>query len=83
MTWEIVAGIITLVGFMVTILGLFAKLIGTLARLDETIKHLQETIAQDRDDNKAAHDLLFKKTHAHSEILDNHELRIHDLERKG
>jgi hypothetical protein len=76
MTWEIVVGIIALVGFLTTIGTMVGKLVHTLTRLDLTLKAL---IAEDKanaERSKADRKEIRRQ-------LDDHELRIHDLELKG
>jgi hypothetical protein len=76
MTWEIATGIIALVGFLVTIGTMVGKLVHTLTRLDITLKAL---IAED----KANAEISKKDRKEIHRQLDDHELRIHDLELKG
>lgn len=73
MTWEIVAGIIALIGVFGTIATWSAKMAKTIAMLDTTIKALKETIVALKDDSKDAHHRFDKK-------LENHEVRITRLE---
>ena len=74
MTWEIVLGLIALVGVCITIGTVLAKLVHTLTRLDVTLGAL---IEEDRENNiKCKND----RRDIHRQ-LDEHEIRIHDLER--
>ena len=73
MTWEIVAGIISLLGVFGLVAGWTAKLSRALATLDTTIKALNETITTVQDNNRASHKDFYKK-------LDDHEIRIVKLE---
>ena len=45
MTWEIVAGLLTLCGTMVTLGTVLAKLVKTLTKLDVTLVSLEQTAA--------------------------------------
>jgi hypothetical protein len=82
MTWEIAAGIITLVGFVSTVGVWFGKLSRTLATLDITIRTLSETINELKDSNKATHKDLYSKHVEHEHRLNDHEGRIIKLETK-
>lgn len=69
MSWEIVVGIIALVGFLGTVSTWVWKLAGTLTKLGDGLTALS--------DFKANADKEHKEIH---ETLDDHEIRIHDLE---
>ncbi len=73
MTWEIVVGIIALVGLVGTFVGAAVKVGKTMAMLDTTIKDLKETLMDFRANNKESHKEFYEK-------LDNHEHRICLLE---
>lgn len=73
MTWEIVTGLIVIVGALVSLGTVLAKLIKTLTTLDVTLKNLQENINKDSESNSKTHDRIFDK-------LDDHEGRISYLE---
>lgn len=75
MSWEIVAGIITLFGFIFTIAGYSGKLSKTLASLETTLKALKETLDDLKESNKESHKEFYDK-------LANHEGRIKRLETK-
>lgn len=76
MTWEIVVGIIALVGFLITIGTMVGKLVQTLTRLDFTLKALVAEDKANAEKSKADRREIHRQ-------LDDHELRIHDLELKG
>lgn len=75
MTWEIVAGLITIVGCLIALGGVLVKLISTLTRLDDTMKQLRGDLDRQRDENKESHKRIYDK-------LDDHEHRIIELEKK-
>lgn len=81
MSWEIVVGIITLVTFVITVGTLLFKLSAVLTRLDVTVKDMQEANKADRKRKEAEHEEIFDTLDAHGQQLNNHEMRIHDLER--
>jgi len=72
-TWEIVAGLLTLCGTMVTLGTVLAKLVKTLTKLDVTLVSLEQTVADDRRINSAEHAEMRAQ-------LQNHEGRISKLE---
>lgn len=73
MSWEIVAGIIALVGFIGTVAAWVSKLSHTLASLEMTLKALQEVLSELKENNKESHKEFYHK-------LDDHETRIGRLE---
>lgn len=81
MTWEIVAGIITLAGFVSTIAVAAYKLSGTMAMLETTIRALQDTIREMRESSHRTHSTLFDKVDRHGRELEDHEVRISVLEK--
>lgn len=82
MTWAIVSGIITLVGFVVSVGTLVFKLSAVLTRLDVTVKEMGESLRTDRKERDKEHDEMYGELNAHEKKLVEHEIRIHDLERK-
>lgn len=82
MTWEIVVGIIALVGFVVSIGALLFKLSAVLTRLEVTVKDMQEANAADRKCKEAEHKEMYDALDEHEKKLFNHEMRIHDLEER-
>lgn len=83
MSWEIVAGIIALAGFVISIGTLLFKLSAVLTRLDVTVKDMQAANAADRKHKEAEHAEMYETLDAHGKQLSDHEMRIHDLERSG
>lgn len=71
MTWEIVLGIIALVGFLATVSSWVWKLAGTLTKLTDGLNSLSDF----KKNADIEHDEIHMK-------LDDHEIRIHDLENK-
>lgn len=63
MTWEIVVGIIALVGFVVTLGGVIAKLSGTLTKLQTTIETLNEILAELKEQNTNEHREFYERLH--------------------
>ena len=83
MSWAIVAGLITLSGFLITVGTLGFKLSAVLTRLDVTVKDMGESLRADRKERDREHADMYGALDDHEKRLQNHELRIHDLEKGG
>ena len=81
MTWAIVAGFITLSGFLVTVGSLGFKLSSVLTRLDVTVKNMGDALSRDRKERNREHEEMYAELTAHGRQLQEHEIRLHDLER--
>ena len=75
MTWEIVTGIIALVGFVVTIATFASKQAGVLSKLEATLTALNETLEELKENNRASHKDIYSK-------LGDHEKRVSEIETK-
>jgi len=73
MTWEIVAGLITIGGFLVTFCTVISKNTAAMVELKTTLKEFRETYNQ-------AHKALECRVEKHGIEIDNHEKRIQHLE---
>lgn len=73
MTWEIVTGIIALIGVGGTVATWTSKLAKTIATLETTVDALNRTLTELQNDNKESHKNFYAK-------LENHEGRITHLE---
>lgn len=80
MSWEIVVGIISLVGFVISIGTLLFKLSAVLTRLDVTVKDMQAANAADRKVKELEHKKMFDELEKHGSVLSDHETRIRVLE---
>ena len=69
MTWEIVSGMIVLVGFIITIAGYASKLSQALSSLEITLQALKETLEELKDSNKASHKEFYDKLAEHDTII--------------
>lgn len=74
MSWEIVVGLITLVGFIATVSSWTSKLAKTLTVLNDAINQLRETVKEFKAHSKTEHEAIMKR-------IDDHEDRIRTLER--
>lgn len=68
-SWEIIAGLVTLLGAFISIMTVVVKVNGTLTRLDEAVRQLRESIEEQQRQNES-----FAST------LASHETRISVLE---
>ena len=76
MTWEIVAGIITLVGFVGVIIGWTSKIAGTLAKLSTSVDNLNDTVKEFKGDQN----ILIEQVGHQDIILARHEEQIKNLQ---
>lgn len=73
MSWEIVVGIIALIGVFSTIATWAGKLSRSLSSLETTLKGLNETLQELKDNNHESHKEFYKR-------LNEHDCRIAKLE---
>lgn len=73
MTWEIVAGIIALIGVFGTVATWSSKLSRTLASLEATLEALRGTLKELKANNTESHKEFYRR-------LDDHESRIDRVE---
>lgn len=80
MSWEIVAGIIALVGFIIMISNPVIKLNSSIVKLNSSIENLQASLDRLEKDNKESHKRLWDYNNVQDKKLDDHEHRISDIE---
>ena len=68
-SWEITAGLVTLVGAFISVMGVVVKVNGTLTRLDEAVRQLRAALAEQQ-----------KQSDGFADTLAAHETRIALLE---
>ena len=76
MSWEIVTGIIALIGVFSVIATWSGKLTRTLTGLEATIKSLNKVLEELKGNNKEEHKAFYKKIEDHEErllLLEDHE----------
>lgn len=73
MTWEIVAGLITLAGFLVTFCTVISKNTAAMTKLEVTLNEF-------RRNSDAVHNDLKDRVDRHGQEIDAHEKRIQHLE---
>ena len=85
MTWEIVAGIITLLGAVGIILGWTSKIASTLSQLSAAVDNLNDTVKEFKGDQNALiehvnhHDVMLER---YDVIISRHDEQIKDLQAK-
>ena len=82
MTWDIVAGIVLLAGFIITIVKTIIPLTNALTRLTERIYSLAEQVDTLDEKKTEAHKRLWSHNENQDAMLQNHEQRLHDLDGK-
>ena len=82
MTWDIVAGIVLLAGFIITVVKTVIPLTNAVTRLTDQIVFVTGKVDEMDKQKKEEH----KEIHEHNKIQDamlqNHEQRLHDLDGK-
>ena len=85
MTWEIVLGIISLLGMVGIIIGWTSKIAGTLSQLSAAVDNLNDTVKQFKGDQNALiehvghHDVMLER---YDVIISKHDEEIKDLQTK-
>lgn len=85
MTWEIVAGIITLLGAVGIIIGWTSKIASTLSQLSAAVDNLNDTVKEFKGDQNALiehvnhHDVMLER---YDVIISRHDEQIKDLQAK-
>ncbi len=82
MTWEILAALITVVLALVTLGGVLARFMRTLTKLECAINSIQQTADRFEKNSDKTHAEMYGVLESHHQRLDEHETRIHDLERR-
>lgn len=73
MTWEIIAGLITLAGFLITFCTVISKNTAAMTKLEVTLNEF-------RRNSDAVHNDLKSRVDKHGSEIDAHEKRIQHLE---
>ena len=76
MTWEIMVGIIALVGFCITLGTPILKLNTSIIRLNESVNVLRDAITKSEVDNKEAHKRIWDHMDDVDETIKDHEDRL-------
>ena len=70
-SWEIIAGLVTLLGAFISVMTVVVKVNGTLTRLDEAVRQLRAALSDQQ-----------KQSDAFADTLAAHETRISLLEER-
>ena len=82
MTWEIVAGMVTLLGFVITVVKTVIPLTNAITLLTEKTAELSSKM-EDWDEKKTkAHTELWAHNKEQDKRLEEHAQRLHDLDGK-
>lgn len=85
MTWEIVLGIISLMGMAGLVIGWTSKIAGTLSQLSAAVDNLNDTVKQFKGDQNVLiehvnhHDVMLER---YDVIISRHDEQIKDLQKK-
>ena len=85
MTWEIVLGIISLMGMAGLVIGWTSKIAGTLSQLSAAVDNLNDTVKQFKGDQNVLiehvnhHDVMLER---YDVIISRHDEQIKDLQTK-
>jgi hypothetical protein len=82
MAWQIIAGIIGIIGCAVTLGTCLVKFTSALASLETVVNLLKETVEKFQDGAKVTHKEIFVELDEHGKTLVNHEARLQIIERK-
>ena len=82
MTWEIVAGMVTLLGFVISVVKTVIPLTNAITLLTEKTAELSSKM-EDMDEKKTkAHTELWAHNKEQDKRLEEHAQRLHDLDGK-
>lgn len=82
MTWEIVAGLFVLIGGIVSIVTPIVKLTKSITELTVKVDDFSHQIEQQSVRSKEAHKRLWVHNEEQDDKLQEHEIRISNLENK-
>ena len=83
MTLETIIGLTTLVGFIITIVKTFVPLIKAITRLTDKLESLEGKVDEINTSKNEEHKELWAYNDKQDEILQDHAMRLHDLDGKG
>ena len=82
MTWEIFLGIVALFGFLVAVVKPIVSLTSAVVRLTDRIDVLAAEMAEMDEKKTEAHRRLWDHNDVQDKKLEEHALRLHDLDGK-
>ena len=82
MTWDIVAGIVLLAGFIITVVKTVIPPTNAVTRLTDQIVFVTGKVDEMDKQKKEEHKEIHEYNKAQDAMLQNHEQRLHDLDGK-
>lgn len=76
MTWEILVGIITLVGFIISVIGPIMKLTKVMTELTVSVTNLKDVVDQMGTKNSESHKKIWDHIDEQDKKIDDHEKRL-------
>lgn len=80
MTWEIVVGLIALIGFFITVTTPIMKLNTSIVQLKDSIETLQKAMDKMDIENEKSHKRIWEHNDEQDETLAEHERRLTSIE---
>lgn len=82
LTWDIVAGIVLLAGFIITVVKTVIPLTNAVTRLTDQIVFVTGKVDEMDKQKKEEHKEIHEHNKVQDAMLQNHEQRLHDLDGK-
>ena len=79
--WDIVKDVVVLVGLIVTVTTPLLKLNTSITQLKALLDSVVKQVQDNDSSNSASHKRLWEHNEEQDELLQDHETRIHDLEK--
>lgn len=80
--WDIVKDVVVLVGLIVTVTTPLLKLNTSITQLKALLDSVVKQVQDNDRSNSASHKRLWEHNEEQDELLQDHETRIHDLEKR-
>ena len=80
--WDIVKDIVVLAGLIMTVTTPLLKLNTSITQLKALLDSVAKQVQENDKSNSASHKRLWEHNTEQDEILQNHEMRLHDLDGK-
>lgn len=80
--WDIVKDLVVLAGLIMTVTTPLLKLNTSITQLKALLDSVAKNVQENDTSNSASHKRLWEHNTEQDEILQNHEMRLHDLDGK-
>lgn len=80
--WDIVKDIVVLAGLIMTVTTPLLKLNTSITQLKALLDSVAKNVQENDKSNSTSHKRLWEHNTEQDEILQNHEMRLHDLDGK-